>query len=261
MDGFQPKTDVIVVGYPKSGNTWVVRLIAELLQCPVKGFWHASHEEIATEGLDRESPFQCWKAHHQFYELDLNKRQTDSVKIIYVVRDPRDIVVSAANYFWIEPRFPLLHKLLIHLPCGLRFYYRFIMTSGYRKRVMTRTVLKGRYATHPWCRIPWKKHVISYREVDAFTVRYEDLLERSEDICRDILLYLGTDRSAEQIRAAIDKQSFAKRRARAQEKGQVDDIAHLRAGKQGQWRRELSWIQRARLQSRLRKTLHALGYN
>ena len=29
---------IIIVGYPKSGNTWLTRLTADLVGCPVEGF-------------------------------------------------------------------------------------------------------------------------------------------------------------------------------------------------------------------------------
>jgi hypothetical protein len=50
------KRRVLVVGYPKSGNTWLTRLTAELLNAPVRGFWNEPHrEEIAEEGTWRIS--------------------------------------------------------------------------------------------------------------------------------------------------------------------------------------------------------------
>jgi hypothetical protein len=97
--------DVIIVGYPKSGNTWVTRLVAELIGCPVVGFLdYDDQPEIAREGLNRRSDYQCFKSHHQLHELcDID---TNTKKIIYVVRDPRDVCISGAHYFHFE-RWPL----------------------------------------------------------------------------------------------------------------------------------------------------------
>ncbi len=64
------KKKVIIVGYPKSGNTWITRLTAELLNCPVKGFlYEKDNNEIAIEGLNRTSIYECYKSHHQYNEL------------------------------------------------------------------------------------------------------------------------------------------------------------------------------------------------
>ena len=79
------------MGYPKSGNTWVTRLIAELVGCPVAGLWHSSKIEIAREGQHRVSDFQCFKSHHQLHELHTDK-DSDEHYIVYVIRDPREAV-------------------------------------------------------------------------------------------------------------------------------------------------------------------------
>ena len=56
------KKKVVVVGYPKSGCTWLVRLVAELIQCPVTGFWgEPDNPEIAIEGTERKSDFEFSK--------------------------------------------------------------------------------------------------------------------------------------------------------------------------------------------------------
>ena len=88
---------IIVTGYPKSGNTWVCRLTAELVGCPVKGFWNSRHREAAVEGKNRKSEYGAYKSHHQLEEL--MKKGASDHKIIYVIRDPRDIILSGVNYF------------------------------------------------------------------------------------------------------------------------------------------------------------------
>lgn len=60
---------IIIAGYPKSGNTWLTRLVAEIVGCPVTGFLYSQHFEIAKEGGDRKSEFECFKSHHKYYEL------------------------------------------------------------------------------------------------------------------------------------------------------------------------------------------------
>ena len=50
---FRPVKNIIVAGYPKSGCTWATRLLAELVGCPVAGFWNSDKDEIAIEGEER----------------------------------------------------------------------------------------------------------------------------------------------------------------------------------------------------------------
>lgn len=105
--------NVVVVGYPKSGTTWLSRLTAELLACPVQGFLgREKREELAVEGRSRDSLDRVFKAHHDIESLMISLPEGET-KIIYIVRDPRDVVISAANYFDLyTPRFTLLHNTL-----------------------------------------------------------------------------------------------------------------------------------------------------
>lgn len=106
--------NVIIVGYPKSGNTWITRLTAELIGCPVSGFWNEpDNQEIAVEGQSRNSEFRCFKSHHPLSELSNTFDTKDHKKnhIIYVIRDPRDVSVSGAHYFKFENRFKRLQKI------------------------------------------------------------------------------------------------------------------------------------------------------
>ena len=93
---------ILVVGYPKSGNTWLTRLTAELLAAPVTGFWsEPGAVEIAVDGTWRNSSFEVYKGHQR---LDDVRADFDLKDIVYVVRDVRDVVVSGAHYFSFRSR-------------------------------------------------------------------------------------------------------------------------------------------------------------
>lgn len=113
--------DIIIVGYPNSGNTWVTRLVAELVGCPVVGFLGSDHNEIAIEGLQRKLPFQCFKSHHQLHEL--RDIKTNTKIIIYVVREPRDICISGSKYFDIN-RWLWLRKVFKPRSSAFKNYHK-----------------------------------------------------------------------------------------------------------------------------------------
>src|SRR6185436_11037023 len=83
--GEMTKRRVLVVGYPKSGNTWLTRLTAELLGAPVKGFWKEPHnDDVAIEGQGRLSDIEVFKGHHSYGAM---RRDFSLADVVYVVRD------------------------------------------------------------------------------------------------------------------------------------------------------------------------------
>src|SRR6056297_564086 len=93
---------VIASGYPKSGNTWLTRLTAQLIGCPVKGFWtQPQNKDHAIEGTERVSEYRCFKSHHTYQSLEesFTTFGNRTEKVIYIVRDPRDVAISATFFF------------------------------------------------------------------------------------------------------------------------------------------------------------------
>jgi len=257
------QTNIIVAGYPKSGCTWVTRLAAELVQCPIVGFLDHDHEDIAQEGQNRGSVFRCYKAHQQLHDVRRSPIAGNS-KIIYVVRDPRDIAISGAHYFqFVRP--PCLATLLDKYPRGNRAYMKmvhpWVSPLSYRIEQMMRAVLYGSRHIDPWVRLPWKNHYPPYVEDHCFLLTFENLLAEPQRECKRMLEYLGLRRSSDEVRKAVEKQSFEKKKAGFLKTHEIAKAGFMRAGTSGQWRHELTGKQKELFSRTLAVQLKQFGYS
>lgn len=256
--------NIVVVGYPKSGNTWVTRLTAELVGCPVIGSWkEPENNEIAREGFDRQSNFRCFKCHHELGEIGIEQEPIVD-HIIYVIRDPRDIVISGASYFKFN-RSKVLKNMLSYLPKGSvlyqRFLYRVLYPERYRINQMVQAVLFGREWICFWYRVPWKEHIKPYLDSNAFFVKYEDMLNAPNEESHRILDYLNLERSDEYIAKAIYNQSFAQKKAEFLNNGNIRNANFMRIGRSEQWKTKFSRRQKNLFIDYLSEELESLGYD
>lgn len=210
--------NIVVVGYPKSGNTWLSRLLAEAVRCPVRGFWgNPGLDDVAIEGLDRASPHDLYKAHHPLRRL----REIGVVHhLVSIVRDPRDVACSGAHYFPVK-RYNEAHG-----------------TAVDPHEAMVRTVVAGGCYAH--CGIPWSDHVEQYLDHADCIVKYENLLLDGAGELRRVLDTLGIPRTDDEIREAIERQSFARVRERDASSADARRLRHLRKGIAGSFASELS---------------------
>lgn len=233
--------DVIVTGYPKSGNTWATRLVAELIGCPVVGFWNSKKKEIAREGTERTSTYRCFKAHQSVPELLAQAAATS--RIIYIVRDPRDVVVSAAHYFHFY-RLRLLTTFFTKTSRYWRDSRRILQpaltSETYRMARMVDVLLTGSRSPDRFLALPWAEHVRPCIDAGQFFVRYEDLLTNPGQACSRILDHLGLDRTAAEIHQAIERQSFSRKREAFIAAGDIRQANFLRSGQAEQWRTTLA---------------------
>lgn len=256
------KNRVIICGYPKSGNTWLTRLTAEILRCPVVGFWcEPLNNEIAIEGLDRESKFQCFKAHQSFdqmaHTLDIYGNGTE--KIIYIYRDPRSVIVSAFHYFDLDPKYPQLHKFLSCVPKGLWMYQRYLHSPLHKMDTMTRILIEG--GKFVWFREPWKIHIGGYQNKDnVLMLSYEELKSATLSVAHKISQFLSISRTDKELEAAIDVQSFSKKKESFKAHGNKKQEKMLRTGETSAWKEELSINNLEYIEKQIGDFMLVLGY-
>jgi hypothetical protein len=216
--------DTFLVSYPKSGNTWVRFLLANLIY---------PNETVGFANINRLLPAPGVSSKRFLRNLPrpriLKSHETFDVrfrKVIYLVRDPRDVAVSEYHFDlkkrYIEPDVTLE-----------QFVERFIKgtTAGYGS---------------------WWEHAASWIAArhgnPAFLlVRYEDLLSDSISETGKIAEFLGIQASPERLEAAVQRSSAD--RMRKLEKQQADqwtgtkntrkEIPFVRAAKSGGWKETL----------------------
>jgi hypothetical protein len=228
--------NIIVAGYPKSGTSWLCRLVGELLQAPVVGYLNSAKDEIAAEGLARRSLSRVQKAHHTWDELSCRFKCVVN-QLVYVVRDPRDVIVSGAHFFAFGAA-----------------------TFSEQLNSMTRAVLEGDASVNPCCAIPWRDHYKAFAGSGCLLVRYEDILDTPEIVCRTLLRYFSVDVDNVAIQQAISLQSFEFKKNAFTFCGDHRRAAHLRAGVKGQWRDCLSVCQQKEITTALASELTELRY-
>lgn len=77
-----------VWGFPKSGNTWLARLLGDVLDSPVKSL--RPKPAIASEGENRKGDYWVVQRHD---------KPPLPMRSIYVVRHPLDVMVSTQHYW------------------------------------------------------------------------------------------------------------------------------------------------------------------
>lgn len=223
---------IIIAGYPKSGNTWLARVVAEAIDCPVLGFAGLrGHEEIAMEGFERTSRSYVLKSHHTRDMLDLVSHP--NLKILTIVRDPRDVAVSGKHYLFKG------------------------QTDAESKMVEIMTNCAGGAG---WDRRSWSEYVDPFLDPYMPMARYEDMLEAPGDTLQLLFRKARIPVDKARIAAAIENQSFEKARHRFEAEKDPAKLQHMRQGRAGAYKNELTDENRQRLTRSLAPTMVDLSY-
>lgn len=209
--------DVFLASYPKSGNTWIRFLIGNYLTGNKCDFSN-SHFIVPDihynpEQIEKLEPTRFIKTHHPF--------NPSYKKIVYIVRDVRDVAVS---YFFYALKFKIIDK-----ETDFRKFLIDIFDNG---------IIDGFS--------DWSNHVNSYMKNDdgnLLLVKYEDLTEDTVREFTRIVEFSQIPLRQEDILSAVEASKFSE--MQKLEKIQVDlferfknsdqSIKFIRKGKVGAW--------------------------
>lgn len=235
--------NIVVAGYPKSGTTYLTKLLSDLLDSPIEGFLdQPSHEEIAkTKNKFATSEYGIYKAHQTINDLRISK--TKIFRTIYIVRDPRDVIISGANFFN-KPKHQLLY------PVGVRDSLE----------AMTKNVIYG--GRLPWCQTKWSEHVIEYLRPssDKIILRYEDLINDPLSSLKKISKFLNVSKKDNELNSIIKDNDIEKKRNEAILENNEKYLRYLGKGKVGEWKTTLTEKQIDEVERHLHSVMTVLNY-
>lgn len=240
------KDDIFLVGYPKSGNTWVAFILANVMnqilekyhQLNLKNFtdfipdinqqifyWGRIENSVKVYG---KRFFMAHAPYAHFFE---------DKKVIYIVRDPRDVVVSYWHYRrLLSPRFSM-------------------SLDDYAQK---------------WLDWPcdWGEHVRGWLgRRNVFVLRYEDLKKDTLSYIIKLLKFVKLDIDRKLIVEAVKKSSLDRMKEAERRWGikklkgaRKTNEMFIRKGKSGGWREELSKEVAWELERRYKKLMNKLGY-
>lgn len=236
-------SDVFLVTYPKSGTTWVGFLLANLihgkqatslnLRTYLK--YIPDINNLYFDGSDlsqySDTPDPRFFSIHSSYDPSFSR-------VIYVMRDPRDVLVS----YWYHA------KLLKMKPwCNLTLD-EYIVNSQHWPSA-------------------WHEHVRRWvlgRHKNVVAVKYEDLAKKPVDNVKRILDFIDFRCNEKAIKHAITTSSFENMKSLEEKYGSgkhADSLkGFIRQGKAGSWRDEISYDSLVALEKKFGSVMKAVGY-
>jgi hypothetical protein len=233
--GVLEKEPLFVIGFPKSGNTWLARMLAEVTDSNMNP---RNPIDAADFSPARSGRYLIYKE-HAVEDID----SMSSNKTVYIVRDVRDVLVSGFfhNNRWCNGgdirRIRLFRWYFNHEIRKLNKMWRGNLWAEFVYRVKnTIKSVCGKNKTR--ARIgSWSSHVTFWATIPGMVVvRYEDLLNNPEFEMNRILRELQINVSDEVIHETVSNQSFAKKRSDFVNSGDTKNLKFMRKGVANGWK-------------------------
>lgn len=243
------KSNIILVSdFGRSGQGWLSYMLCYILNAQYvepynflngKSYSASDHVLVLTSGNlpgREKTKYNLVVKTHNYPSAEFNL--TD--KVIFLMRDPRDVAVSMHNLNLIQEK-----NVGWNHPRAKFFltYYKLFPLRDYMRTIRD-----------------WVKHYHAWKNVSAHQVRYEDLLEKPKEVLIGILEYLDVPTDEKIIQEAIDTFSFEKITGR--KRGEEDaKNPEFRKGIAGDHKNKFSKRELMVINGKFGKIIKELGYN
>lgn len=210
--------DVIIDGYMKSGSTWFRNLVAGVIYgidpelVPYKLVW-----DLVPNYGPKRPYYKRYSLPMYFKSHDLPQPQFK--RVVYLIRDGRDVMVS--------------------------YFHHFKTMEGGKESDFLKLV-KGKKGLPAVCK--WHRHVETWLsnpyQAQLLMIKYEDLKNNPVNELRRFCAFAGADRDEAFLQRIADKASFENMRQKEAEKGMgllawPKEKAFVRRGQIGSYKDEM----------------------
>ena len=238
--------DTFLVSFPRSGNTWTRFLVCNLIN-PDDPVNFAQLESRIPEIYDvsdrslRAFPRPRVIKSHECFDPQYKK-------IIYIVRDPRDVLIS---YFEFQ-----LKRRVISDDCSLEEFLPRFMESEIEPKIGS-----------------WRDHVVSWTatrdgQKNFLLLRYEDMVTNTQKETTKIASFLSLDSNPERIARAVALSTADRMRKLEKEQSRQwkatretrQDKPFVRKAAAGDWKSTLPERCVAQIESAWGNVMRSVGY-
>jgi hypothetical protein len=246
---------IYLVGFPKSGTSWLIRLMANLFEIPVKN--NSLNKESTIEinnRLNLKSDHSFIAKVHLLPNFFSSKIDPEPEKIIYIYRDIRAVLISAFFYFKIPKSFSYLFLLKrgkdLSFVRNLSRILLYPLSRYILSRYINEFLNQGINGIGEGVGI-WQQNIQEWssfiekeagEEPKAVFISYEKLLDDPFSGVLKITKELNLPELSEaRILKAIKSESFEAMKTRLNKKSSPTEFAKLRVGTKEDWRNYLTY--------------------
>lgn len=234
------ETTIIVAGYPKSGNTWLAKMLCQIFTAKMIDD-DEDHAEVNARMLNANlSKTRVIKSHLLPEDL-FKKYPSENFKVFYVYRDVRDVSISAFFYF-VRPGDKYLSNADGYSESVVHLKNPDDYTTGKRKikNYILEFVMQGiKSIPHLFT---WDKHIEQWQKWaanrnDIVFVSYEGLKNQTSSILEKSI----ADFSLKEIQTisvadAVEAENFEKLKTKFKTERNTKQFQFLRKGTSGDWK-------------------------